>query len=124
MSNLLHRRNGVAIIATHSPVVVQEVPKSCCWVLTRFGDITKFSRPKIETFAENVGTLTKEVFRLEMEESGYHKLLKRKVDDGLSFEDIIRDFGGKIGFEGRAVLMSMVMLRDSSESPFIGDEDE
>jgi ABC-type branched-subunit amino acid transport system ATPase component len=31
LSNLLIERNAVAIIATHSPVVVQEVPKSCCW---------------------------------------------------------------------------------------------
>lgn len=31
LSELLHDRNGVAIIATHSPVVLQEVPKSCVW---------------------------------------------------------------------------------------------
>ncbi len=112
MSNLLNRRNGIAIIATHSPVVVQEVPKSCCWLLSRFGEITTYTRPTIETFAENVGTLTKEVFKLEMEQSGYHKLLKKKVDAGLTYEKVIEAFKGKIGFEGRAVLMSMIMLRD------------
>ena len=112
MSNLLNSRNGVAIIATHSPVVVQEVPRSCCWLLSRFGDITAYTRPSIETFAENVGTLTKEVFKLEMEQSGYHKLLKKKVDEGLSYEKVVKAFKGKIGFEGRAVLMSMIMLRD------------
>lgn len=116
MSNLLIRRNGVAIIATHSPVVVQEVPKSCCWVLTRYGDFTDYSRPSIETFAENVGMLTKEVFKLEMESSGYHKLFKKFVSDGLSFEQIIKAFKGQIGFEGKAVLMSMVNLRDNKKN--------
>ncbi|PJN92440.1 hypothetical protein CNY89_29680, partial [Amaricoccus sp. HAR-UPW-R2A-40] len=28
LSRLLHRQNGVAIIATHSPVVLQEIPRS------------------------------------------------------------------------------------------------
>ncbi len=114
LSNLLSRRNGIAIIATHSPVVVQEVPKSCCWVLTRFGNEMVYSRPSIETFAENVGTLTKEVFKLEMEQSGFHRLLKEQVDDGLSFEEVMRKFKRKIGFEGQAILMSMIMLRDKS----------
>ena len=37
LSDLLIYRNGVAIIATHSPVVLQEVPKSCVWKLRRSG---------------------------------------------------------------------------------------
>ncbi|MCD6618298.1 AAA family ATPase [Aeromonas veronii] len=114
LSNLLSRRNGIAIIATHSPVVVQEIPKSCCWVLTRFGDEMIYARPSIETFAENVGTLTKEVFKLEMEQSGFHKLLKEQVDEGLSFKEVMRKFNKQIGFEGQAILMSMIMLRDKN----------
>ncbi len=35
LSELLIDRNGVAIIATHSPVVVQEVPKRCVWKVRR-----------------------------------------------------------------------------------------
>lgn len=128
MSNLLNRRNGIAIIATHSPVVVQEVPGNCCWLLSRFGEVTTYTRPSIETFAENVGTLTKEVFKLEMEQSGYHKLLKHKVEQGLSYESVIEAFKGKIGFEGRAVLMSMVMLRDKGtgmkSNAHVGSEDD
>lgn len=37
LSDLLVNRNGVAIIATHSPVVLQEVPRSCVWKLRRTG---------------------------------------------------------------------------------------
>src|SRR5690606_8000124 len=35
LSDLLLSRNGVAIVATHSPVVTQEVPMTCVWILTR-----------------------------------------------------------------------------------------
>jgi hypothetical protein len=37
LSDLLIDRNGVAIIATHSPVVLQEVSKECVWILSRSG---------------------------------------------------------------------------------------
>lgn len=116
LSNLLHSRNGVAIVATHSPVVVQEIPRKCCWVLKRSGEETSFRRPSIETFAENVGEITKDVFNLEMERSGFHKLFKDKVDAGYSFEAIVKMFEGNIGLEGKSILMSMVMIRDSSNN--------
>jgi AAA domain, putative AbiEii toxin, Type IV TA system len=57
--DLLIKRNGVAIIATHSPVILQEVPKSCVWMLRRAGDISIAERPTVETFGENVGVLTR-----------------------------------------------------------------
>lgn len=64
LSGLLINRNGVAIIATHSPVVLQEVPRSCVWKVRRSGRVTEVERPEIETFGENVGILTREVFGL------------------------------------------------------------
>jgi predicted ATP-dependent endonuclease of OLD family len=75
LSDLLVNRNGVAIIATHSPVVLQEVPKICVWKIWRNGREVVVERPEIETFAENVGILTRKVFGLEVANSGFHKLL-------------------------------------------------
>ncbi len=37
LSDLLLTRNGVSIIATHSPVVLQETPRDCVWKLRRVG---------------------------------------------------------------------------------------
>lgn len=66
VADLLIKRNGVAVIATHSPVVLQEVPRSCVWKLRRSGAVAAVERPAIETFGENVGVLTREVFGLEV----------------------------------------------------------
>jgi predicted ATPase len=44
LSELLTTSNAVAIIATHSPVILQEVPKSCAWRLRRSGEETKSER--------------------------------------------------------------------------------
>ncbi|HHK8230836.1 AAA family ATPase [Serratia liquefaciens] len=116
LSDLLDARNGVAIIATHSPVVLQEIPKSCVWKVLRSREAICVTRPDIETFGENLGVLTREVFSLEVTNSGYHYLLQDSVSTGESYEKILRKYGNQIGLEGRAVLKAMVLSRDSGKT--------
>lgn len=112
LSDLLSYRNGVAIIATHSPVIVQEVPKSCVWKLRRTGYEANADRPEIETFGENVGVLTREIFGLEVTESGYHQLLKEALKNDQGFERTVRSFGNNLGSEARAILRGLIAERD------------
>lgn len=112
LSDLLYNRNGVAIIATHSPVVLQEVPKSCSWKLVRSRNRLNASRPEIETFAENVGTLTREVFGLEVVDSGFHRMLTEEVEKGKSFDEIMEEYNFDIGFEGQALIRALIAHRD------------
>jgi len=51
LSGLLAHRNGVAILATHSPVVVQEVPRSCVTLMFRTGDDVSVERPQMHVGA-------------------------------------------------------------------------
>lgn len=114
LSDLLYDQNGVAIIATHSPVVLQEIPKSCVWKIYRIGSNVTEERPTIETFGENVGLLTSEVFSLEVERSGFHDLLAQSVESGKNYNEIIQDYNDQLGFEGRAILKALIANRDRS----------
>ena len=95
-------------IRDSSPVVLQEVPKSCVSILRRTRLISKVERPENETFAENVGVLTREVFGLEVSKSGCHDLLEFAVRDGKGYEEIEHEYQNQLGFEGKAILRSMV----------------
>ena len=112
LSNLLTSRNGVAIIATHSPVVLQEIPKSCVWKVNRYGSICKTTNPKIETFGENVGVLTRDVFGLEVEKSGFYSLLTQSVNAGKSFAEIMSEYNQQLGTESRMILATLIASRD------------
>ena len=113
LSWLLYEVNGVSIIATHSPVVLQEVPSSCVWKIMRSESEGVISRPSIETFGENVGILTREVFGLEVDNSGFITVLKDLVREGKSFEYIYKKtFRRKIGGEGLILLRTLVDIRD------------
>jgi predicted ATPase len=112
ISDLLISTNGVAIMATHSPVILQEVPRSCVWKLNRSGSLMTVEKPERETFGENVGILTNEIFRLETTEAGFYKMLANiaKVHN-YNYETVLSLFGGQLGMEGRSILMAIVSTK-------------
>jgi predicted ATPase len=111
LSDLLINRNGVAIIATHSPVVLQEVPSSCAWKVRRSGRYVEAERPDIETFGENVGVLTREVFGLEVTHSGFHQLLREAVGEDDDFQTVLDKFDSELGGEARALVRALIANR-------------
>lgn len=112
VSRLLIDRNGVAIVSTHSPVVLQEVPRACVWILQRTGKVSRALRPTIETFGENVASLTREAFGLEVTNSGFHKLLEESLQSGTpDYQQALRTFNGQLGADARAILMTLVAER-------------
>jgi ABC-type branched-subunit amino acid transport system ATPase component len=108
LSELLTNRNGVAIIATHSPVILQEVPRTCVWKLVRTGDEIIATRPEIETFGENVGVLTRDIFALEIRHVGFNNLLSTATSTSESYNDVAEKFSHQLGSEARAILRSLV----------------
>jgi len=108
ISDLVIDRNGVAIIATHSPVVLQEVPKSCVWRLQRTGDDLRAFRLETESFGESVSKLTSEVFHLDVRRTGYHEVLRELVDKNGTVDSALGMLEGQLGNEGRLVLSSLV----------------
>ncbi len=62
MYNLLDEFNSFCIIATHSPLVIQEVSSRNIKVFQRVGNSLEIHGVGYETFAENLSTITNEIF--------------------------------------------------------------
>lgn len=62
--------------------------------------------PEIETFGENVGVITREIFGLEVRRTGFNRLIQLLADEGMSFEEILEEFDDQLGAEGRALARS------------------
>lgn len=115
-SDLMIYTNAMAIITTHSPVVLQEVPKKDIKVIKRVSNIQTYKNVDINTFGERVDILTNEIFNLEVYESGYYKLLfdffqKNKkhiysVDDG--YRMFLEEFDNELGSEAVNVILSIL----------------
>ncbi|WP_342551082.1 AAA family ATPase [Lysinibacillus sp. FSL M8-0216] len=107
ISTLLRKRNGVAIIVTHSPVILQEIPRKCVWKIRKEGVQYSFNRPKIETFGENLGVLTREIFGLEVSETGFHKLIKQAVLELGDYSSVLEHFNNELGDEAKNLVMAL-----------------
>lgn len=116
LSEIISHRNGVAIIATHSPVILQEVPKSCVWKLRRTGNQAGVERPERESFGENVSVLTNDIFGLEVTKSGYHQLLNKAIENSQSYEDVLAYFNNNLGSEGRSIARGLITIRNLGEN--------
>ena len=112
VSHLMSERNGVAIVATHSPVVLQEVRSDCVWILNRTGKYVSADRPEIETFGENVGTLTREVFSHEVVNTGFYKMINDAAGTYDNFEKLDSYFNNKLGGEARALARTLIKTKN------------
>ena len=102
----LAQLNGFAIIATHSPVVLQELPSQYVRVLRRISNRGKFQRPDIETFGESIGRITEHVFNLDDTSTDWHQTLT-ELARNKSFEEINSLFEPSLGFAARSFVASV-----------------
>ncbi|RAO23339.1 Protein ea59 [Micromonospora noduli] len=93
--------DSYAVIATHSPVVLQEVPRRYVTILRRFDSVTIVEQPTDETFGENVGFLTKNVFNLNTSATDHHAVL-RELARSHSLPEIEEMFGNPLSLPARA----------------------
>ena len=102
----LDRQYSYAVVATHSPVVLQETPAKFVRIMRRLGNSTSISTPSNETFGENIGILTRDVFDLNTSDTDFHETLSKLAED-LNVVEIEQLFGRSLGFQSRSYIESI-----------------
>ncbi|MBK6825607.1 MAG: AAA family ATPase [Chitinophagaceae bacterium] len=117
LSVLAIQRNAVVLIATHSPVVLQEVPKICTTKINRVGSTYTLSRPEFETYGENIDILTRDVFRLELEESGFYITINDHLQShNFDYDSLLQSFSDRIGSEAKAIALAIIASRRTGDA--------
>jgi energy-coupling factor transporter ATP-binding protein EcfA2 len=106
MRAVLRRNDAFAVIATHSPVVVQETLGRHIAIVRRAGAETRISPPRIETYGESIGELTNEIFGLTADATDFHQTLAHLVDAGLPLDTIEGLFEPGLSLQARAFVMT------------------
>jgi predicted ATP-dependent endonuclease of OLD family len=75
LTDLLRENESYALIATHSPIVLQEIPRKRVLVLSRDGDVTTSANLEAESFGESLSALTRHVFETNEIENLYKSTL-------------------------------------------------
>ena len=102
----LERFDAYAVISTHSPVVLQETPARYVRVLRRAGDQSRVENPTMETFGENIGLITSDVFNLDDGSTDWHDTL-RSLAVRRTIEEIEALFERRLGFGAKSYVISL-----------------
>jgi len=98
--------NAFCIVATHSPVLLQETLARHVRYVSRTGSQIRATEPKLETFGENIGVLTYDSFGLTASTTDYHHVLDLLVDAYDKYHNIEKAFEAGMSGQARAYVMS------------------
>lgn len=107
LRHVLKKFESSAVLATHSPVVVQECLARHVHVVRREGESIAIRPVTAETFGESIGLITAQVFGMESNATDFHNVLERVIKEHQSLEEIEKLFlDGVMSNQARAYVMS------------------
>ena len=119
---VLDRLDAFSIVATHSPVVAQETLSRHVKIIRRRDDVTKVMSPEIQTFGENLASITSHVFSLSSEVTDFHCELDEVIktyrssfimpNDSEVMHKIEELFDGEMSMQARAYVMSVLASQE------------
>lgn len=92
LNKTLDVSNSVALISSHSPLVLREVPAEQVSIFNRIDGITSIRKPSIETFAADCNQLNLEVFGDLENTASYREKLDDISNSKLSKKEIIEKY--------------------------------
>mgnify|MGYP002939719565 FL=1 len=77
IKKILRKRKSVMLVATHSPVILQELMSNNVRIVSRMQGNIHFNKPLIETFGGDIGEISSEVFGLNTDRIYFFKTLDK-----------------------------------------------
>lgn len=87
---LSRRFQSYCIIATHSPIIVQELLSKNVYVIEREGNYATIRKPSKETFGENLSTIIEEIFGNREIPKQFKIILSDLIKKGMSYEETLK----------------------------------
>jgi len=120
---ILTEKKSFMVLATHSPVILQETLKDHVFLIRRMESLMTIRQPKIQTFGENISLLTSEVFNLSSDLTEFQNTFDQIIDIMTDFPenynhekllDFLEElFDPGLSFQARAYVLSKLYNTNS-----------
>lgn len=108
LAEILSDQDSFAIVATHSPLVVQQLPKECVHVIRRDRMLPMVLRPTFQTFGESISEITRFVFASTEADRDYRNTLDSLFTAAEGDIEVVRDwFDGQLSLNADIYLQSL-----------------
>ena len=113
VEEIVEEGNGICLLATHSAIVLQEVPNTNIRKLkydfeSHEGSIVKLSS---KTYGESISFINDTIFGTDLRNTGFYKVLQDKIGE----EQISDNFEAVLGSEARIILRLSKELKTNEE---------
>lgn len=109
LAEILTDQDSFAIIATHSPLVVQQLPKECVHVIRRDRMTPMVLRPTFQTFGESISEITRFVFASTEADRDYRNTLDTLFELAEGDIQAVREqFDGQLSLNADIYLQSLL----------------
>ncbi|TDE01532.1 AAA family ATPase [Flavobacterium sandaracinum] len=102
---ILQKFDSYAILATHSPIILQEIPGRYVNVFERQGNVPMVYKLGIESFGENIDVLTEKVFKTMEVDDNYKHVLKN-LSELHSYKSVLSIFENKLSLSATTFLLN------------------
>lgn len=106
INDMLSMLNAYSIIATHSPIILQQIPSKFVRVFDSYSGRLTTRTLELETLGESLSTITNEVFNTFESEQPYKEILK-KLTSRYTNDEINEMFGNKLSLNCQLYLESL-----------------
>lgn len=113
LMEILEAFDSFAIIATHSPIVVQQVPSRSIKVLQRIEDEPVVVEPLLECFGENLSEISRNIFQTSESDRDYKAVIDELLASYENDVDTVEAlFNGRLGMNASIYLRSKAYHND------------
>ncbi|QQR42401.1 AAA family ATPase [Myxococcus xanthus] len=106
LHKLLDQYDSYAVVATHSPIVVQEIPARSTKVFERQGSIPIQGELPIESFGENLTGIVDHVFAMNEDDKNYKSILSDLLNTH-THDEVLALFDERLGLNARMALLAL-----------------
>ncbi|MBD8082352.1 AAA family ATPase [Chryseobacterium caseinilyticum] len=103
---ILDEYKSFCILATHSPIVVQEMQSKYIRIFDRIENSPLIYAPVIECFGENLSEISNTIFKVDEEKELYKTQLDQFIEQNKSFDEINDLFQHGLSLNARIYLLS------------------
>lgn len=108
VSYIINNKNAFCLVATHSPVIIQEIPHCNIYKLNSKYEIKKIN---YKTYGQNLDTLYKNIYGVDFQNTGYNELLlERSLKETVTEETLLYD--DDIQYLGDEAFLRYLILKD------------
>lgn len=114
LHEMLEKYDSYGIVATHSPIVVQEVPACAIRVFEKVGDAPYVSSPGFQTLGANLTEIVDQIFVLNEKDKNYKNILEGYAK-GKTFEEFVESFEPELSLNARMYILNWLRTQQKAK---------